>query len=138
MRGSTEQTQAVITRPALHSAEELAVRLESAIEAHGLRIAAKIDHAENARRAGTAMPPATVFIFGNPKNGTPLLLAAPTLALELPLRMLAWEDGNGMAFLSYVDPRSFAEPYALAGYFGTLQAMADLLDAIAQDAADGI
>ena len=84
------------------------------------------------------MPPATVFIFGNPKNGTPLMLAAPTLALELPLRMLAWEDGNGMAFVSYIDPRSFAEPYALAGYFGTLQAMADLLDAIAQDAADGI
>jgi uncharacterized protein (DUF302 family) len=70
-------------------------RVTDAIEAAGLTIFARIDHAGNARAAGLAMPPATVLIYGNAKGGTPLMLAAPRAALDLPLRVLVRETEAG-------------------------------------------
>jgi uncharacterized protein (DUF302 family) len=70
-------------------------RLTAVIEGAGFTIFAVIDHAENARAVGLVMPPTTVIIYGNAKGGTPLMLAAPKLALDLPLRVLVREDASG-------------------------------------------
>jgi uncharacterized protein (DUF302 family) len=72
-----------------------------AIEAAGLTIFAKIDHAENARQVGLSMPPATVLVYGNAKGGTPLMLAAPGAALDLPLRVLVREAAPGAVIAFY-------------------------------------
>lgn len=75
-------------------------RVAAAIESAGLTIFARVDHAENARGAGLAMPPTTLLIYGNAKGGTPIMLASPRSALDLPLRVLVRQAGAGavMAF----------------------------------------
>jgi uncharacterized protein (DUF302 family) len=76
-------------------------RLVAAIERAGLIIFARIDHAAGAREAGMAMPPTVVLIYGHPKGGTPIMLAAPQTALDLPLRVLVREDADGRALVSF-------------------------------------
>jgi uncharacterized protein (DUF302 family) len=76
-------------------------RLVEAIEGAGMKILAKIDHAAGARAVGLEMPPNTVLLYGNPKAGTPIMLEAPGAALDLPLRLLLREGGDGKAILSF-------------------------------------
>jgi uncharacterized protein (DUF302 family) len=80
-----------------HTLERVVKKIESA----GLIIFARIDHAAGARDAGMAMPPATVLIYGHPKGGTAIMLAAPQAALDLPLRVLVREDADGRSFVSF-------------------------------------
>lgn len=87
----------------LESGETFAVtlkRVEDAIAAHGMTIFCKVDHAAGARDAGLSMPPTVVFLYGNPKGGTPMMLAAPHAALDLPLRVLVRED-KGRVFVAF-------------------------------------
>jgi uncharacterized protein (DUF302 family) len=76
-------------------------RLVAAIEAAGMRIFARIDHAAAAAGVGLSMPPTTVLIYGHPKGGTPLMMASPAAALDLPLRVLVREDADGHTFVSF-------------------------------------
>lgn len=76
-------------------------RLVQAIERHGMTIFARIDHAANAREVGLAMPAATVLIYGNGKGGTPIMLAAPAAALDLPLRVLVRAGADGKAVIAF-------------------------------------
>ncbi len=87
-----------------HSARETLQRLESALRAHGLTIFGRVDHSGEAEKVGLKMPPTQVVIFGSPTAGTPLMVAAPTLAIDLPLKALVWEDADGAVWLSYNDP----------------------------------
>lgn len=87
-----------------HSVQETLQRLESALRAHGLSIFARIDHSGEAEKIGLRMPPTQLLIFGSPKAGTPLMVASPTLAIDLPLKALAWEDAAGTVWLSYNSP----------------------------------
>ncbi len=80
---------------------ETVSRLETAIAAAGLSVFARIDHAAGAAQAGLAMPPALVLIYGHAKGGTPLMLADPTTALDLPLRVLVHEDATGAVSVAY-------------------------------------
>ena len=75
-------------------------RVEDAITSHGMTIFARIDHAAGAREAGLSMPPTIVLLYGNPKGGTPMMLASPRVALDLPLRVLVREE-NGRALVSF-------------------------------------
>jgi uncharacterized protein (DUF302 family) len=79
-------------------------RLESTLDARGIKIFARIDFSGDAERAGLKMNPTGLLIFGNPKAGTPLMIAAPTLALDLPLKVLVSEDGDGKVMVSYNSP----------------------------------
>jgi uncharacterized protein (DUF302 family) len=79
-------------------------RLESLLQAQGLAIFCRIDHSGEAEKAGLKMPPTQVIIFGNPKGGTPLMIASPTVAIDLPLKALIWEDGEGRIWVSYNSP----------------------------------
>jgi uncharacterized protein (DUF302 family) len=79
---------------------ETVARIEDALVAAGMKIFAKIDQAAEARGVGLAMRPAVVILFGNPRAGTPLMVARPTVAIDLPLKALVWEDDRGTTWLT--------------------------------------
>jgi uncharacterized protein (DUF302 family) len=79
-------------------------RLEAIVLGRGLSILARIDHAGDAAKVGLKMHPTQLLIFGNPKAGTPLMIASPTLAIDLPLKALVWEDDGGKVWVSYNSP----------------------------------
>jgi uncharacterized protein (DUF302 family) len=95
------------------SVSETTDRLESLAKARGLIVFARIDFAADAEKAGLKMPPTQLLIFGNPKAGTPLMLASPTSALDLPLKALAWEDADGKVWVSYNTPEYIMERHGL-------------------------
>jgi uncharacterized protein (DUF302 family) len=88
----------------VHSVAETMARLEALLKARGVAIFARIDHSGEAAKVGLEMRPTEVLIFGNPKAGTPLMVAAPTVAIDLPLKALVWEDAEGKVWLSYNSP----------------------------------
>lgn len=93
--------------------ETTRARLDSELASRGIDVFARIDHAANAAAAGLSMPPAEVVVFGNTRAGTPLMLRAPALALDLPLRILVQADESGAVSVSYHDPASMVAPYGL-------------------------
>jgi uncharacterized protein (DUF302 family) len=95
----------IVSKPSKFSVSETLDRLEAILGGKGIQIFARIDHSGEAQKVGLKMPPTQVLIFGNPKGGTPLMLAAPTSAIDLPLKALAWQDTDGSVWLSYNDPQ---------------------------------
>jgi len=87
-----------------YSVAETAKRLEASLLAHGITIFCRVDHSGEAEKAGLHMPPTQLLIFGSPKSGTPLMLASPTIAIDLPLKALIWQDAGGKVWLSYNSP----------------------------------
>ncbi len=87
-----------------YSVPETVTRLESVLHASNLTVFALVDHSGEAKKAGLTMRPTQLIIFGSPKGGTPLMVASPTLAIDLPLKALAWEDADGKVWLSYNSP----------------------------------
>ena len=96
-----------------HSVPETVQRLESSLRAHGLKIFGLIDHSGEAEKVGLTMRPTQVLVFGSPKAGTPLMVAAPTLAIDLPLKALVWEDAGGAVWLSYNTPEYLRERHGV-------------------------
>ena len=87
-----------------YSVPETLRRLESLLQTRGLAVFGRVDHSGEAEKAGLKMRPTELIIFGSPKQGTPLMVASPTLAIDLPLKALAWEDAAGKVWLSYNAP----------------------------------
>jgi uncharacterized protein (DUF302 family) len=79
-------------------------KLQRLLEAKSVRLFALIDHSGEAEKAGFKMLPTKLLIFGSPKAGTPLMIASPSIAIDLPLKILVWEDGEGKVWISYNDP----------------------------------
>ena len=90
----------VVTKASPRSLTETVERLQAVIRARGLMMFALIDHSGEAERAGLAMPPTKLLVFGSPKGGTPLMLASPLLALDLPLKALVWQDAVDHVWVS--------------------------------------
>jgi uncharacterized protein (DUF302 family) len=115
-----------------HDFQATVEKLESILKTKGLMIFAKIDFSGDAQRAGLQMAPTQMLIFGNPKGGTPVMVAAPSLALDLPLKVLIAQDSDGKVWLSYNSPEYLAERHAIpaallpniAGVRGLVQAAA--------------
>ena len=84
-----------------HTVLETLARLESVVQSKGIPILAMIDHSGDAAKAGLQMEPTKLLIFGNAKAGTPLMIASPSVALDLPLKALVWQDKDGKVWLSY-------------------------------------
>jgi uncharacterized protein (DUF302 family) len=84
-----------------HSVVETLQRLEALVKSKGLTIFCRVDHSGEAAKAGLKMKPTQLLIFGSPQAGTPLMLASPTLAIDLPLKALIWEDADGKVWVSY-------------------------------------
>lgn len=94
----------IIDKPSRHSVEETLDRLKNVLRAKGVTLFALVDHSGEAARAGMEMRPTKLAIFGSPRAGTPLMLAAPSVAIDLPLKILVWEDSEGRSWVSYNSP----------------------------------
>lgn len=79
-------------------------RLDAVLQSHGLTVFARVDHSAEGAKVGLKMHPTHLIIFGNPRAGTPLMIASPTLAIDLPLKALVWEDAGGKVWVSYNSP----------------------------------
>jgi uncharacterized protein (DUF302 family) len=100
----TDAASGVVTISTQHSVDEAVRRLEQMLADKGIQLFALVDHSGEAEKAGLQMPPTKLVIFGSPKAGTPLMLATPSIAIDLPLKLLIWEDKSGSVWISYNAP----------------------------------
>jgi uncharacterized protein (DUF302 family) len=113
-------------------------RMAEAVEAHGITVLARIDHAAAAAKAGLALRPTEVLIFGNPKAGTPLMQAEQTVGIDLPLKALVWQDAEGKTWLGYNEPNWIAARHGVGSdQTKTVEAMAAGLAVLAKEATGG-
>ena len=131
-------TEGLMTGKSKFGARETVDRLARAVEARGMTVFARIDHAAGAKQAGLELAPTELLIFGNAKTGTPLMQANPLVGIDLPLKALVWRDGSGAVWLTYNDPYWIAARHRLgAAAHPRAQAMATALAALARDATGG-
>ncbi len=99
--------------PSSHSVDEIVERLKAILKEKGVTLFALVDHSGEAAKVGMKMNPTKLMIFGSPQAGTPLMLAAPSAAIDLPLKILVWEDKEGKAWVSYNTPEYLMERHGL-------------------------
>jgi uncharacterized protein (DUF302 family) len=110
-------------------------RLVAEINATGMTVFARIDHAAGATEVGLTLRPTELIIFGNARGGTPLMQAAQTIGIDLPLKALVWEDAAGKTWISYNEPKWIVQRHHVANAQPVVTKMADLLSAISTTAA---
>jgi len=103
----------IVDRPSTRSVDETVNRLKNSFQSKGITLFALVDHSGEAEKAGMKMPPTKLLIFGNPKAGTPLMLAAPSIAIDLPLKLLVWEDAQKKTWVSYNSASYLQERHSL-------------------------
>jgi uncharacterized protein (DUF302 family) len=103
----------IIDTPSNHSVEQTVEKLKGILQAKGVTLFALVDHSGEAEKVGMKMPPTKLLIFGSPKAGTPLMLAAPSIAIDLPLKILVWEDAQAHVWVSYNSPAYLQERHRL-------------------------
>lgn len=103
----------IISQPSPYSVTETIDRLVTVLQAKGITIFARIDQQAEAEKVGLSLRPTQLLLFGNPQAGTPLMVAEPTIALDLPLKVLAWEAADGTVWLSYNDPNYLKQRFSL-------------------------
>jgi len=103
----------IVDVPSNHSVDETVQRVKDILQSKGITLFALIDHSGEAEKVGLKMPPTKLLIFGNPKGGTPLMLAAPSIAIDLPLKILVWQDSQAKVWLSYNSPEYLQERHGL-------------------------
>jgi uncharacterized protein (DUF302 family) len=103
----------LITIPSSHGPGETMAKLEAEVRAKGLTVFAHVDHAAGAAAVGLSLLPTDLLIFGNAKGGTPLMQAIQTVGIDLPLKVLVWQDASGKTWLSYNDPSWIAKRHGL-------------------------
>jgi uncharacterized protein (DUF302 family) len=119
-----------------YSVAETMDRFEAEAKAKGFTIVARVDHAVAAEKNGMKMPASQLLIFGNPKGGTPLILAAPTAGIDLPLKALAYEDAEGKIWLGYNSADYIKSRHAISGKDEAIGNMNKVLDAMAVKAVE--
>jgi uncharacterized protein (DUF302 family) len=97
----TVRTEGMIDIASHHTVDETVEKLRGILSAKGVNLFALVDHSGEAEKAGMKMPPTKLLIFGSPKAGTPVMLAAPSIAIDLPLKILVWQDQAGKVWVSY-------------------------------------
>jgi uncharacterized protein (DUF302 family) len=125
----------LVTLPSAHGADETLRRLEALLAQKGLHVFARIDHAAAARQAGLPLRPTHVILFGDPRVGTLLMQSNQTIGLDLPLKVLVWEDESGRAWLTYTDPEYLARRHRVRDRDETVKAMSAGLQALTGGAA---
>ena len=123
----------IVSVPTLHSVDAALDKLRGILDSQGVKIFALIDHSGEAEKAGMPMRNTKLLIFGNPKGGTPLMLASPTVALDLPLKILIWEDADGKVWLTYNSVEFIRQRHNLAA---DLAANIAVIDTLARKAAE--
>jgi uncharacterized protein (DUF302 family) len=123
----------IVDKQSNHSVDETVQRLGETIHSRGLTLFALVDHSGEAEKVGMQMPPTKLLIFGNPKAGTPLMLAAPRVAMDLPLKILVWQDQAGKVWVSYNSPVYLQERYGFPQELIQNIAAVEILAAAAAD-----
>jgi uncharacterized protein (DUF302 family) len=104
----------IIERRSNHSVDETVDRLREILRSRGITLFAMVDHCGEAQKVGMKMPPTKLLVFGSPKAGTPLMLDAPSVAIDLPLKILVREDGEGVIWISYNSPAYLQERHGFS------------------------
>jgi uncharacterized protein (DUF302 family) len=114
MTGNDDTDHGIARIASHHTVAETMDRIESLLKQRGILVFARIDFSADAARAGLSMRPEQLLIFGNPKAGTPLMLAAPVAGLDLPLKALVWQDADDRVWIAYNDPQYVVRRHGLA------------------------
>lgn len=107
----------IIDLPSNHSVDQTVERLKGLLEAKAVTLFALVDHSGEAAKAGMKMPSTKLLIFGSPKSGTPVMLATPSIAIDLPLKILVWENAAGNVWVSYNSPAYLQERHSVPQEF---------------------
>ena len=110
---AVQKEEGIVKIPSRHSLDETVDKLKTILKSKGVTLFALIDHSGEAEKVGLTMPPTKLLIFGNPKGGTPLMLAAPSAAIDLPLKILVAEDSQGKVWISYNSAEYLKERHGL-------------------------
>jgi uncharacterized protein (DUF302 family) len=108
-----QQEEGIVKIPSRLSVDDTVDKLETILKSKGVTLFALIDHSGEAEKVGMKMPPTQLLIFGNPKGGTPLMLASPSAAIDLPLKILIAENSEGKVWISYNSPEYLKERHGL-------------------------
>ncbi len=106
-------SKGIVDKPSNNSVDETVEKLKNILQAKGVTLFAIVDHSGEAAKVGMTMPPTKLLIFGSPKAGTPLMLAVPSVAIDLPLKILVAQDGQGKVWISYNSPEYLKERHGL-------------------------
>jgi uncharacterized protein (DUF302 family) len=128
--------EGLISVASSHGPKDTMARLEAQVKDKGATIFARVDHAAGAQAAGLELAPTDLLIFGNAKGGTPLMQAVQTVGIDLPLKVLVWQDASGTTWLSYNDPAWIAQRHGLtAASEPVVKALGGMLHAVTTAAA---
>jgi uncharacterized protein (DUF302 family) len=130
---ATAGSKGLVARSSKYSVDETVSRLKSILQSKGVTLFAVVDHSGEAEKVGMTMPATKLLIFGSPKAGTPLMLAAPSIAIDLPLKILVSEDAQGKTWISYNSPEYLQSRH---GFPRELLANIAVVDALAAKAAE--
>jgi uncharacterized protein (DUF302 family) len=122
-----ETSAGLVTLQSAHSVDETVAKIRALLTAKQIREFALIDHSGEAAKVGLEMPKTQVLIFGNPNGGTPLMLAAPSVAIDLPLKLLVREDAAGQVWISYWSAQTLLQRYGLADSFAANIAVIEMI-----------
>ncbi len=125
---SAQAAEGLITKTSSHSVKETMDKFENIVKDKGFNIAARVNHAAAAIQSGLTLRPTEVLIFGNPKLGTLLMQSNQTIGIDLPLKVLVWEDENGTVTLAYNDPAWLAERHGITDRAKVFAKMAGAMD----------
>jgi uncharacterized protein (DUF302 family) len=123
-----------VSKASRYSVPETVDRLATVLQSKGMTVFARIDHAAEAEKVGQKLRPTQLLIFGNPKGGTHLMVAAPTVAIDLPFKALAWEDADGKVLLGFNAPGYLKGRHGIKGKNEAIQALEKTLDAMIDEA----
>lgn len=125
----------LLTVESRNSVTNTADRVVAILKEKGIGVAARIDHAAAAKAAGLSLPDTQVILFGSPRLGTPLMVANPEIAIDLPMRMLVWQAADGRVLVGYTPPSDLLAKHGLAERKEAIEAMTKVLGAVAQGSA---
>jgi uncharacterized protein (DUF302 family) len=110
---ASDTKKGIIDKPSNHSVDQTVENLKDILQSKGIKLFALVDHSGEAEKVGIKMRPTKLLIFGSPKAGTPLMLAAPSVAIDLPLKILVWQDDQGKVWVSFNSPEYLKERHGL-------------------------
>lgn len=125
----------LVVKESKRSVKETADALVAALDAKGIKVFARVDHGAGAAAAGLTLAPSEVVIFGNPKLGSPLMSASPTTGLDLPMKVLVFQDKDGKVKLGYLDPKELKDRHDIEGQDAIIAMMTKALDGLTSAAA---
>jgi uncharacterized protein (DUF302 family) len=128
-----EKNGGLINIPSNHSVDETVEKLKAILQSKGITLFALIDHSGEAAKVGMKMRPTKLLVFGNPKGGTPVMLASSSTAIDLPLKILIWEDAQGRAWVTYNSPAYLQKRHNIPG---ELLPNVSVIEALAKSAAE--